>query len=295
MSPLRTLLKSALALSLALPAFAQEEAAGERRAASLKVSPEEITLTAGDTAQFEVQVLDEAGVEIEDAEVLYLPLYGQYWNLEKRTWGFNIFKVSREGEVSTRRPGEFAVMVRVVGSAPDPSARDSEADGYVEQRVPLTILPRPVATLELSLETPVYSGSEVVVRAEPRDETGELVEGVTVRWSSSEPTIAFPVGRPATIERTAARGLLRLLSAGEVTITGTTADASAEIGLTVLESPVAGMELVPDRTSVRTGDVVHLAVSMADAGGALVEGVPVGFSVSAITDARGMGGPSSRR
>ena len=86
---------------LAAPLLAQEE----RKAASLSVAPEEITLTAGGTAQFEVAVLDEDGQEIEDAEVLYLPLYGQFWNLEKRTWGFNIFKVSREGEVSTRRPG----------------------------------------------------------------------------------------------------------------------------------------------------------------------------------------------
>ena len=71
-----------------------------------------------------------------------------------RTWGFNIFKVSREGEVSTRRPGEYAVMVRVVGSGPDPSARNTEAEGYLEQRIPLTILPRPVATLNVTAEGP---------------------------------------------------------------------------------------------------------------------------------------------
>ena len=53
-------------------------------------------------------MLDADGNEME-AELLYLPLYGQFWNLEMRTWGFNIFKVSREGEISTRRPGEYAV------------------------------------------------------------------------------------------------------------------------------------------------------------------------------------------
>ena len=136
-----------LAALLLIPAGALAQEEEGPRPASLTVSPEEITLTAGETAQIEATALDGDGNEIE-AEFLYLPLYGQFWNLEMRTWGFNIFKVSREGEVSTRRPGEYAVMVRVVGSGPDPSARNTEAEGYLEQRIPLTILPRPVASLE---------------------------------------------------------------------------------------------------------------------------------------------------
>ncbi|MCY4626294.1 MAG: hypothetical protein OXE58_01845, partial [Acidobacteria bacterium] len=39
--------------------------------------------------------------------------------------------------------------------------------------------------------------------------------------------------------------------------------------------------------------VTHVDVAMTDSGGSAVEGVPVGFSVSVITDAMGMGGPSS--
>ena len=97
-----------LAAALLLPAGALAQGPPESedgpKPASLTVSPEEITLTAGETAQIEATVLDAEGNEVE-AELLYLPLYGQFWNLEKRTWGFNIFKVSREGEISTRRPG----------------------------------------------------------------------------------------------------------------------------------------------------------------------------------------------
>ncbi len=291
----RTFLRfAALAAALLIvpaAAFAQAEAESPK-AASLTVSPEEITLTAGDTAQIETTVLDADGNEME-AELLYLPLYGQFWNLEMRTWGFNIFKVSREGEVSTRRPGEYAVMVRVVGSGPDPSARDSDAEGYVEQRIPLTILPRPVVSLNVTAEGPLYAGTEVTVRAEPLDDAGTVVEGLDVGWMSSDDAVAMPVARPPTIERTRTRGVLALGAAGPVTITATAGAATAEMSLEVAPNPVAKMVLTADRSTARTGDVTHVDVAMTDSGGSAVEGVPVGFSVSAITDAMGMGGPSS--
>ena len=272
-------------------AFAQVGAEGPKPA-SLTISPAEITLTAGETAQIEATVLDADGNEME-AELLYLPLYGQFWNLEMRTWGFNIFKVSREGEVSTRRPGEYAVMVRVVGSGPDPSARDSDAEGYVEQRIPLTILPRPVVSLNVTAEGPLYAGTEVTVRAEPLDDAGTVVEGLDVGWMSSDDAVAMPVARPPTIERTRTRGVLALGAAGPVTITATAGAATAEMSLEVAPNPVAKMVLTADRSTARTGDVTHVDVAMTDSGGSAVEGVPVGFSVSAITDSMGMGGPSS--
>ena len=273
--------------------FAQTEVEPDGpKPASLTVLPEEITLTAGETAQIEATVLDADGNAME-AELLYLPLYGQFWNLEKRTWGFNIFKVSREGEISTRRPGEYAVMVRVVGSGPDPSARNSDAEGYLEQRIPLTILPRPVASLTVTAEGPLYAGTEVTVRAEPLDDTGALVEGVEVGWDSSDDAVALPVGRPATIERTRTRGVLALGAPGPVTLTATAGAASAAMALEVESNPVVDMKLTPDRSAVRTGDVTHLEVVMTDADGGSLEDVPVGFSVSAITDAMGTGGPSS--
>ena len=297
MFPLTSLRRNAVLLAalaiLPAAASAQSEAASdEPQPASLTVSPEEITLTAGETAQIGATVLDEAGNEVE-AEILYLPLYGQYWNLEKRTWGFNIFKVSREGEVSTRRPGEFAVMVRVVGSGPDPSARSADAEGYLEQRIPLTILPRPVATLDVTAEGPLYAGTEVTVRAEPMDDTGALVEGLDVTWTSSDDAIATPIARPPTIERTRTRGVLALGSPGAVTVTASAGAATAEMALTVQPNPVARMVLTSDRSTARTGDVTHLSVTMTGGDGQEMDDVPVGFSVSAITDAMGMGGPSS--
>ena len=286
---------TACAAVLLVPAgaFAQAgiEAEGPRPA-TLSVSPEEITLAAGESARIDATVLDGDGNEIE-AEVLYLPLYGQYWNLEERTWGFNIFTVTREGRVATRRPGEYAVLVRVAGSAPDPSAPDANAGGYLQQRIPLTILPRPAASLTLTALGPFYAGTEVTVRADPLDDTGAFVDDIVVDWDTSDESVALPIGRPPTADRTSRQGVLALGAPGSVTITATAGTATAELLLDVQRNPVVELTLTPDRSGVRTGDVTHLTARMTDAAGRSREDIQVAFSVSAVTDALSSGGPSS--
>ena len=281
----------AASLFAAAPASAQapEE---ERTPASLTVSPEEIEITVGETAQIEATVLDEDGAEV-DAEVLYLPLYGQYWNLERRTWGFNIFKVSREGEVSTRRAGEFAVMVRVVGTGPDPSARNLDAEGYLEQRIPVTIRPRPVASLTVTADGPFFAGTESAVRVEASDTAGEAVEDLELEWSVSDESVASAAGRPAPVARETDRGLLRLLRPGEAELVVSSGDAAARMAFEVLPNPVAELTLTGSADRARTGEVVRFEAEMTDASGQPVEEAPVGYSVSAVTDGMGVGGPSS--
>ena len=119
------------------------------------------------------------------------------------------------------------------------------------------------------------------------------MEGLEVGWTSSDESVALPVGRPATVERTRTRGVLALGGAGPVTVTATAGAASAEMALEVAPNPVVDMKLTPDRSTARTGDVTHLDVTMTDLDGQVLDDVPVGFSVSAITDAMGSGGPSS--
>ena len=282
-------------LLAAAPVAGQEAAGGEeaRQPASIEVTPAELHLVAGEAAQLEARVLDADGVEIEDAQVLYLPLYGQFWDIERRTWGFNLFKVSREGEVSTRRPGEFGVMVRVVGARVESGDRDPEGEGFIQQRVPLTIAPRPVAELQVAMSGPLFSGTETTVDAAPLDAGGELVEGAAVEWSTSDASVAAPVARPATVERSRTRGVLRLGAPGSVTLTATSGGATASMELEVAENPVARMTLTADRAAARTGDVVHLNANLTDASGNPLEDIHIGYSFSALTDAMGVGGPSS--
>ncbi len=284
-------LRLALAFSaVAAVASGQEDA---REAASIEVTPAELRLVAGEAIQLEARVLDADGALIEDAEVLYLPLYGQFWNLERRTWGFNLFKVSREGEVSTRRPGEFGIMVRVVGARVEGSDRDADSDGYIQQRIPLVIEPRPVTQLTVEVGGPLHSGTEIPVEAAPLDSEGALVEGAEVVWSSSDPAVAFPVARPQTVEQTRTRGALRLGQPGTAVLTATTGGASASMELEVVPNPVARLTLTADRATARTGDVVHLSAAMSDRDGNALDGIGIGYSFSAITDGMGAGGPSS--
>ena len=295
MFPSNSLRRSTIvAAVLLVPAGAFAQAEAEREAAAprtLTVSPEEITLTAGETARIRAAVLDGAGNEVE-AEILYLPLYGQYWNLEERTWGFNIFRVSPDGRVSTVRPGEYAVLVRVAGSRRDPAA-DSDAGGYLQRRVPLTILPRPPASIALNAPGPFYAGTEVTLEATPLDDNGAFADDVEVDWGTSDASIASPIGQPPANQRTTRRGVLLLGAPGRVSITATAGAATAEMTLDVEPNPAARITLTPDRSAVRTGDVTHLTATVTDADGRLLEDVPVAFSVSAITDAMTGGGPSS--
>ena len=270
----------ALAAVLLVPAgaFAQAEVEpGGPTPATLSVSPEEITLTAGEVAHIDATVLDADGNEME-ADILYLPLYGQYWNLEERTWGFNIFTVSADGRISTMRPGRFAVMVRVARPAPDPSGPDAVVEDRLQQRVPLTILPRPSASLTVSASGPFYAGTEVAVLAEARDETGAVVADAVVDWRTSDGSVALPVGRPAAIDGAGARAVLALGAPGRVTVTATAGGATAEMLLDVAPNPAAGIHLTPDRSTVRTGDVTHLTARVTDAEGRRLDDVPVGFT-----------------
>ncbi len=286
---------AALAVVLLVPAGAFAQAAAEQEAAApdtLTVSPEALTLTAGETARINATVLDGDGNEVE-AEVLYLPLYGQYWNLEERTWGFNIFTVSPDGRVSTVRPGEYAVLVRVVGTARDASVRDSDAGGYLQRRVPLTILPRPPASIVLNAPGPFHAGTEVTVEATPLDDNGAFADDIEVEWRTSDASIAMPIGQPPANQRTTRRGVLALGAPVRVAITATAGAATAAVTLDVQPNPAARISLTPDRSTVRTGDVTRLTATVTDAEGRPLDDLPVAFSVSAVTDAMAGGGPSS--
>ncbi len=261
--------------------------------ASLEVAPAALELRAGETAQLVATVRDGDGAPIEDAEVLFLPLYGQYWNLEHRTWGFNIFKVSPEGEVSTRSPGEFEILVRVVEAGPDPSARNAEAEGYLEQRVPVTIRPAPVVSLTMAANGAPWAGTEMEVEVDARDALGDAVQGLAIDLRISDPSVATPVSRPPTIARESARGMVRLLRPGTFTLTASGGEATASMEIEVLPNPVARMEIRAERDTARTGDVVRLKATGYHASGEEAGDAPIGFSVSAVTDSMGVGGPSA--
>ena len=196
-------------------------------------------------------MLDGDANEVE-AEVLYLPFYRLYWNLEERTWG-DIFPVSPDGYVSTVRPGEYPVLVRVVGTAHDASMRDSDAGDYLQRRVPLTILPRPPASIALNAPGPFHAGTEVTLEATPLDDNGAFADDVEIEWRTSNASTAMPIGQPPANQRITCREVLALGAPGRVAITATTGGATSETTLHVAPNPAPRISLTRDRSAVQTG------------------------------------------
>ena len=62
--------------------------------AKIEVDPAELNMQVGESTQLNVTVTNVEGTTL-DVPLLFIPLYGQFWNLETRTWGFNLFKFSR--------------------------------------------------------------------------------------------------------------------------------------------------------------------------------------------------------
>ena len=256
--------------------------------AELIVEPTELSLEVGSSAQLSAIVNDADGNEL-DVRVLFLPLYGQYWNLDERTWGFNLFKVKPDGTVSASRPGSYQIMVRV---PKDPEASGLDAEAYLQQIVELEVVRPPVTTLELSSSSEVfYEGTLVEVDWKATDELGDLRTDRTPRFESTDPAVA----------RIDQAGAVFLTGTGAATLEARLDDARASLQLRVRENPTSSLTLeargpVTKNGAVletRTGDVVRLTALARDSAGQILDGMPIIYSFQARTDPLAAGGPSS--
>lgn len=261
-----------VALVLTLPANAQESSS--QQPAAVEVSPEAIELAIGESMQIEVAVRDAAGAVVEDALVLYLPEWGQFWNLDARTWGFNLFSVSADGLVTASKAGEYAIRVRV-------PAGDAE---FIDRLIPLRIVePRITEVVIPDAPEVFYAGTNVRLRARYIDASGAIRTNVAGGFHSSDEKIA-------SVD---AMGNVRLLAPGSVTVTAAAEGAATSLEMDVVPNPAARLRLQAPQGPVRTGDVVRLEARVLTATGEAVAGAPVTYSFSAVTDRYAAGGPSS--
>lgn len=252
----------------------------EPEPASLVVQPSELTLRVGESAKLEATVKDSDG-NVLDRRVLFLPLYGQYWNLEERTWGFNLFRVRPDGTVSASRPGSYKIMVRV---PKDPDASGLEDEAFLQQEIPLTVMRPPVERVEL-VDPPqrFYEGTIVRLSTRITDTIGDLRTDLTPRFESSAPDIA----------RIDSMGYLHPVRPGSVVVSATAETKSASLAIEVADNPVAELAIESSAARARTGDVLHFTTKLKDGGGRPIEDVPVVFSFHARTNPLASGGPSS--
>ncbi len=263
---------SAAALAAAVPSHAQQ-ATGPP--ATLEVSPERLELGVGESVQIEAVVRDDAGRHIDGAPLLYLPVWGQFWNLEQATWGFNLFRINSDGLVTASKPGDYAVIVRV--------PREGEED-FLQLEIPLHIRRPDISAVEL-VDTPrrFYAGTRLRLNTRYLDPTGTVRDDVAGGFRSSDSEIA-------TIDR---HGNLTLHRGGTVTLTAMAGTAHASLEARVENNPADSIALDPVPEPVRTGDVLHLVARVLDDDGRPVTDAPVELSFHAEVDPRVVGGPVS--
>lgn len=248
--------------------------------ASLDVEPLSLSLRVGEQARITAVVRDAAGQPV-DVPVLFVPNYGQFWNLDQRTWGFNLFRVAPDGTVTASKAGQYGVRVRVPRAVEEGA---TGAPGFIEVEVPLTIAPAAVAEVRF-VEPPSRFLTGTMVRLATRivDGAGDVRTDVPVAYESADPAVA-------TVDRL---GHVRFGRVGATTITATAEGVTARLPVTVEVNPTAALRLTASAATVRTGDVVRFTAAATDQSGRPVDGVPVTYTFHSRTDDLASGGPTS--
>ena len=218
----------------------------------VNVSPDHLTLQVGEKAQLETQILNKDGVEVE-GRLLYI-------SRARRS-----VRVSREGEVSALKPGNFEIVVRAVL----PGGRGPEA------KVIVTIPhPKPVGIQLTGAPKRLYTGTSVRVTGAVVDKNNAPRKDLRVALSSSnKETMAVN-----------AHGYLTAGQPGTVTLQAKGGGLEHNHTIEVIDNPVRSLKLAPSQEIARTGDVVHFKAQLRSADGGDIKGVPVHYTMHAAPD-----------
>lgn len=140
----------------------------------------------------------------------------------------------------------------------------------------------PVATVDVSLSVSNISvGGTSKATALPRDASGGPLVGRTVSWNSSNPSVAS----------IASTGEISALSAGSVTISGSTGGITGSATLTVGPPPVASVSVTLASGTLVPGATTMATAATRDASGAVVTGRQVTWTStnSAVATVSGSG------
>ncbi|MDE2763798.1 MAG: Ig-like domain-containing protein [Gemmatimonadota bacterium] len=144
---------------------------------------------------------------------------------------------------------------------------------------PVSVIGRPVVAVEV-VDPGVRFLAGSVIRLEARALTaeGEARKAVEVTWTSNR-------RRLATVD---ARGFVRSLLPGAVTVTAAVGEVEGAWSFEVEENPVVAVE-VSGPSRGRTGDVLRYTVVARDAEGDVVEGTSADFSAASFETRADMG------
>ncbi len=242
--------------AMVIPAVAQQQGP---EPAELVITPETLTVEVGETTEISAVVQDADGNVIEGATVLF-------FSTSRRAVG-----VTPAGRVEAYRPGEFNIMARVPMDANDTGRR---GEARLQATIPVIVPYPPITAVEL-VGTPgrYYAGTSFRPEVVLTDRSGATRSDVDVEFETSNSAVA----------EVTTLGRVKLLSAGEATITANAESASISLPVRVETNPTARIELRPSATTGRAGDVIHLNAQAVDTNGNPLPDVPIQYSFQART------------
>ena len=241
--------------------------------ASVTVTPSGDTVAVRDSAGFFATLRDAQGNVISDSHVK--------WSVADPT-------VARiEGEF-----GQSVILRALRSGSTLVTAKSHGKRGSAELVVVESLPPPPTDSVASVTVTPaadtVVRGDSAIFFALLRDARGDTLSGRPVTWSVSDSTVAHV---EAAFGQTV---VIRTSGAGFALITATSEGKSGSAQLSVTDSApppppndsVATVSVTPDTAVVAAGDTARFFATLRDAGGNILSGRPVAWSVSDSTVAR---------
>ena len=236
-----------------------------QQAASVAIEPGSLTLEVGETAQLTATVLDAAGNPIADARVVFF------------SGNRRALTVTPGGHVSANQPGDHEVTALL----PD-EAFDGDWDYYssrdpgLRASIPVSVSTPALADIFFENAPPrAWAGTEVRFPLAGRDAAGQVRRGLEAGYATSDNTVAV-------VDQV---GMAAFLTPGSVQVAAMHGEMTIYHEVEVLPNPTARVSLeAPDRTEVRTGDVLQFRAATLDASGNEVAGPAIRFAVESRPD-----------
>lgn len=211
---------------------------------TIVVTPAQVLLEEGLTAQLTAQVLDEIGRPMPSSLIVF------------SSSDTAIARVSSSGLVTALRPGKATI-----------SATSSGKTGTSE----LTVAAAAVRSVVVSPPFPAITvGQRVTLTAQAFGSSGQLLSGRSVFWSSSSPTVAD----------VSAAGVVTGVSLGSAAIIASIDSILGSTNVSVVPVPVATVTVAPSSSSITVGQTAQLTAALKDASGNTLTGRRITWATS---------------
>ena len=224
---------------LALSVTAQETQSQIR----IVVHPEAAEVEVDGTTQLRAEVYDSAGVLMQDPEVRWFAVDG------------DLVSVDAQGLVTALSPGQARVVVGMPGQ------------GFTTARITVPQLPPVELSLSIADAT-IKRGASAQLDAGVKTRLGHEISA-PISYASSRRDIATVDGS----------GRVFALAEGRTIVSATAGDATGELEIRVVRNRASSYRISEPSGSIRTGDVVRLAVEGVASNGDIVSGFSPAWSV----------------